>query len=120
MAPHRNFLSAQNLSDGFGPPGACFYSCVVGDDDYAAPGYGADDCDHTRGRSLAVVLIVGDKQTDFTEIRVRIEQQRDALACRQFSLLVLPLDTFRTATLFDRLFNCFQFVEQTFKMPAVL
>ncbi len=30
---HGNLLGAQNLGDGFRPPGSCLHRCVVGDDD---------------------------------------------------------------------------------------
>ena len=64
---HGDFLRAQNLGDGFGPPGAGFDGGVVRDDDGGAAFDFADAGDDAGGGRLAVILVVGDEQADFEE-----------------------------------------------------
>jgi hypothetical protein len=61
--------------------------------------------DHTRGRRLTIVFVVGDQQTDFEEGRGGVAQQLDPLARREFALRMLPLDLVGAAAETDALFE---------------
>ena len=66
---HRDFLRAQNLGDGLGPPRAGLHRGVVGNDHGRAAFDLADARDHARRGRLPVVLVVGDQQADFEKTR---------------------------------------------------
>src|SRR5207302_2926579 len=90
---HGDFLRAQNLGDGLGPPGAGLNGGVVGDDDGGAALDFSEAGDDTGGGSLPVVAVVGDEESDFEEVRVRIDERGDAFAGGEFAGLVLAFDT---------------------------
>jgi hypothetical protein len=68
---------------------------------------------------LPVIPIVGDEQTDLLKSCIRIEQPRDALACRQLSLRVLALDLIRAAALSQALFQHAKFYNERFEMRGI-
>ena len=109
---HGDFLRAQNLGDGFGPPGAGFHRGVVGDDDGGAAFDFADAGDDAGGGGLAVVLVVGDEQADFEEARAGIEQVGDAFARRQFAGFVLLLDFRWAAALAESFFELVELLDE--------
>ena len=57
----------------------------------------ADSGDHSRGRRLAVVAVIGDQETDFEKQGSRIDQLRDALARSKLAFAVLLFDFLRAA-----------------------
>src|SRR5690606_36510111 len=68
--------------------------------------------DDARGRSLAVVLVVGDQETDLLEAGAGIDQERDALARGQLPLLVLLGDPLLPAPLAKPSFQLLQLADQ--------
>src|SRR5262245_61772207 len=98
---HRDLLRAQDFLDRFWPPGAGLYGRIVGDDDDGTAGDAAESGDDAGRGGLSVVLVVGDEQADFQPRRVAIEQRGDALARRQFPLVMLSLDALRAPALFE-------------------
>jgi hypothetical protein len=98
-AAHRDLLRAQNFLDRFGPPGAGFNSCIVGNDYDLAPVNSNDRGHYSCCRRLPIILVVRDEQSDLEHGGVRVAEQIDALAGREFSLFVELLDLLRAARL---------------------
>ena len=104
---HGDFLRAQNLGDGFRPPGAGLDGGVVGHDDGGAAFDAAEAGDDAGGGRLTVVAVVGDQQADFEEACAGVDQGGDALARGHLAGLVLTIDARLPAALaeagFERL-----------------
>ena len=109
---HGDFLRAQNLGDGLGPPGAGFDGGVVSDNDGGTTFDFADARDDAGGRRLPLVLVVSDQQSDFEETRAGIEQLRDALTCRELAGLVLALDFRNPAAPAQAIFEFVELLDQ--------
>ena len=86
---HGDFLGAQDLGDGFRPPGSGLDRGVVGDDDGRAALDAADAGDDAGGGRLAIVTVPGDQQADLEEGRAGVEQLGNALARRHLAGAVL-------------------------------
>jgi len=69
------------------------------DDDDLPSADARDAGHHAGGRRLAVVVVVGDQETDLEKARVRIAQTLDALASGELSLRVLAGNLLRSAAL---------------------
>ena len=79
---HRDFLGADDLADGFRPPGAGLHGRIVRDhDDFASLDY-AEPGDDSGGGRLTIVLVVGDEESDLEPRASRIQQLFDSLARR--------------------------------------
>ncbi len=94
---HRDLLRPQDLLDSFGIPRTGLDRRVICDNDTFASMDLADDRDDRRRRSLAVVLVIGDKKADLLRERVFVEKQLDTLAGGQFALGVDLFDLRRAA-----------------------
>ena len=86
--PHRDFLRAQDLPDGLRPPRAGLDRGVVGDDHDFSSLHDTHAGDDPGAGRLAVILIVGDQQTELEPGRAGIEETLDPLSGRELALLV--------------------------------
>jgi hypothetical protein len=109
---HGDFLRAQALGDGFGPPGAGLHGGVARDDDGVAAFDLADAGDGAQAGRFAIVLVVGQQQSDFEEGRAGVEQRGDAFARGHLAGAMLPLDLGRAAARAQALFEAFQLFDQ--------
>ena len=89
---HGDFLRAQNLVNGFRPPGTGLHGGVVGDDYSRASLDVSDASDNPRARSLAIIFVVGDQQPDFQKQGSRINKFRHPFTRGELAILVLPVD----------------------------
>ena len=105
MRAHRDLLRAQNFLDRLRPPRSGFDGGIVSDHDNFAPADATDRRHHTRCRRAALVLVVGNKQTDFLSIRILVEQEIDSLPSGQLMSFVLLRYLVRTAA---ETKSCFQ------------
>src|SRR6185369_3030198 len=89
---------AQDLLDRLGPPRTSLDCGIVGNyNNFPALDFAHDSHD-ARARSAAIVLIVSDEQSDLLHVSIFIEQQLDAFASGEFSLLMLAFDFVRPTT----------------------
>jgi hypothetical protein len=109
---HGDFLRAQALGDGFGPPGAGLHGGIARDDDGVAALDLADAGDRAEAGGFAFVLVVGQQEADFEEGRARIDQRRDALPCGHLACAMLPLDFGLAAAGAEAFFELVQLVDQ--------
>src|SRR5439155_6434941 len=72
-AAHRDLLRAKNFAHSFGPPGSRLHRGIVGNHDSLAVGYAAYPRHDAGRRSLALVEIVGNQQTDLLEVGLLIK-----------------------------------------------
>jgi hypothetical protein len=96
-AAHGDLLRAQNLPDGFRPPGSGLHCRVVGNDDRFPSMHADDGGDDPRRRGLPLILIVGDEHPDFEHARVRIPQELHPLARGKLALLMQLLELLLSA-----------------------
>ena len=109
---HGDFLRAQNLGDGFRPPGAGLHGGVVGHDDGGAALDAGQSGDDAGGGRLAVVAVVGDQQADLEEARAGIDERGDALARGHLAGLMLALDARLAAALAEARFERLNLFDQ--------
>jgi hypothetical protein len=95
--PHRDFLRAQDLRNRLRPPGAGLNCGIVGYHHGGAIFDFAKAGDHSGRWGLAVILIVGNEQSDFEEHGARVEQLGDTLVSRKLSVAMLLLDFLRSS-----------------------
>ncbi len=94
---HRDLLRTQNLFDRLGIPRTGLDRRVIRNDDAFAVLNFSDNRYDRRRRCLAVVLVIGDKQSDLLRESVFIEKQSDPFTGRQLSLFVDLSDFLRAA-----------------------
>jgi len=102
---HGDFLGAQNLGNRLGPPRAGFHRGIVGHNHGGTAFDGSDACHDSRGRRLAVVLVISHEESDFKETSLRIDQTGDPFARGHFTRAVLLLDFLNAAALAEFIFE---------------
>jgi hypothetical protein len=112
-------LRAEHLFDRLRPPRAGFDGGVVGDDDRFALGDDSDSGDHARRRSLPVILIIGDQQSDLLKPGSRIEQACDAFTRGELALPMLAFDLVRAAALNEPIFQGAQFAYEILEVSTI-
>ncbi len=94
------------------PPGSGFHGGVIRDD-YRRAAFDAREAgDHSRGRRLTVILVVGHQQTDLQEHGALIDELPDSFTRREFSRGVLLFDFCGTAAGAQLVFKKLPFLDQ--------
>ena len=108
---HRHLLRAQDLGDGFGPPGAGFDRGVVGNDHRGTAFDAGQPGNHPGRGCLPVILVMGDQQTQLDKMRSRINQLSDAFARRKLAIAMLLLNFGIASAAAETVFEVEQFVD---------
>ncbi len=119
VASHGDLLRPQHLLDRLRPPRTCLDRRIVRHDDNLAAAATTDARYDTRPRGRAVVLVERDELADLEKRGAPIEQQSDALACRELALVVLAIDLVAAAAERHARLQVAQFRNQFFEMLAV-
>ena len=94
---HGDFLRTQSFGDSFGPPGARFHGGIAGDDHGVTALDDTDAGDGPEAGRFAIVLVVGQQESDFEERRPGVDQGSDTFPRSHLSGAVLAFDLGGTA-----------------------